>query len=464
MKKLLFILAATTISSGCSVGSKYKHIETDSPKVWENSDKNTQDKNSALSQEWWKEFHSDKLTALMGEAQNSNYDIKSAIARVKQADAQVRVAGASLFPEIDASGGVLRTGGKSATANSYNGSLSASYEIDFWGKNRAAKESAKALAGASRFDKQTVALTVSSNVATTYLNILAASDRLKAGENNLANTKKLLDAIRKRFDQGLATALDVAQQENEAATQEAALPGLKQQIQQNKNALAILLGKMPESFEGVSEEKGLDGLSAPVVVPGLPSELLQRRPDVQVAEANLIAANADITNARAAMFPNIALTASGGYTSGAFSALFEPGSALWSLGGSIAQPIFMGGALKGQLDFSKARYDELLNAYHQSVILAFSDVENALVAVEQTEATEKAQNEAQRTARNAYDLSQKQFSGGVIDIITVLNTQRVLFSAEDAYIQAKLAHLQAIVGLYRALGGGWQMQDIVEKK
>jgi len=455
--KLFCTLIFITIVSGCSVGDKYKHVETAVPRNWEDFDAESQKKNSAWpTTDWWKNFNSNKLTGLVEQAENSNYDMKIAIDRVKEADAQLRIAGASMFPEINASLAATRTNSNKIISNTYNSSLSSSYEIDFWGKNIAVKESARALAQGSRFDQQAVALTVTSNVATTYLNLIASKDRLKAGEANLANAKKLLDAFRKRFKLGLATSLDVAQQENEAATQEAALPKLRLQIKQNKNALAILLGQLPESFEDISENENLDALNAPEIIPALPSELLTRRPDIQLAEANLIAAKANITAARGALFPSIGLTASSGYESANLSNLFTPGSVLLSLGTSITQPIFRGGALKGKLDLTKAQYDELLQTYHKTVISAFSDVENSLAEVKQTAATEKAQSEARRTARNAYKLSQKQFEGGIVDITTVLNTQRALFSAEDSFIQAKLLHLQAIVGLYKALGGGWK--------
>jgi hypothetical protein len=459
LNNLFSIFVVIMIVSGCSVGDKYKHIAPDTPRNWTDFDAESQQKNAAWPESgWWQNFNSNTMTGLVEQAKISNYDIKIAVDRVKQADAELRIVGASMLPQINAGTGATRKNSHKIIANQYDAAISASYEIDFWGKNRAVKESARALAQGAVFDQQTVALTVTSNVATTYLNLIAFKDRLKAGEANLANSKKLLGAFRKRFKLGLATSLDVAQQENEVANQEAALPNLRLQIQQNRNALAILLGKLPESFADISGSESLAALNVPEIIPSLPSELLIRRPDVQLAEANLIAANANITAARGALFPNISLTASSGYASTELAKLFTPDGVLLSLGTSITQPIFNGGALKGKLELTKVQYDELLQTYHKTVISAFLDVENALAAVKQTAATQTAQEKAQSTARNAYNLSQKQFEGGIIDITTVLNTQRSLFSAEDSFIQAKSSHLQAIIRLYKALGGGWKKE------
>jgi NodT family efflux transporter outer membrane factor (OMF) lipoprotein len=295
---------------------------------------------------------------------------------------------------------------------------------------------------------------VLSSVSTTYFDILATKERLKVARDNVANAESFMNSIRARFKQGIGTALDVAQQENVVATQRATVPPLEQHLQQDIDALAILLGKMPEGVE--APDDNMADLAVPIVASGMPSDLLTRRPDVRNAEAQLESAHADIITARAAFFPSISLTADGGYASGALSTLFKPGSLLWSVGSSAAQPIFEGGRLMGGLELRKARYDELLQNYHKAVVSAFSDVEDALAGVQQTAAEEVAQGYAEETALHAYQLSQKQLEGGIVDITTVLNVQRTLFAAQDALVQAKLQHLQAVVGLYKALGGGWK--------
>lgn len=466
MKKYLTFFLLMTLS-GCALWHDFQAPDTALPQSW--SAASPADAKGAKAawpdSGWWTEFRSDALSAMVEEARRSNFDLQAAVARVKQADAQARINGASLLPSVTAgadagrsrSSRTLRSGALSAVsgraATSYEASLSASYELDFWGRNYAASQSARELARASRFDQETIAITVAASVANTYFDILATRDRLAVARENLANAEKLLSSIRNRFTQGVGTALDVAQQESVVATQRSAIPPLEQRLQQSMNAQALLLGKMPEGF-AVSDMK-LAGVAVPQVPEGIPSELLQRRPDVQAAEAQLASAHADIIAARARMFPSITLTGSGGYESAALANLFRPDSILWSAVGSLTQPIFEGGALMGELEFRKARYEELLQNYRKSVVSAFTDVEDALTAVKQTDAEEKAQMHARDTARRAYQLSQRQMEGGIVDITTVLDVQRTLFAAEDALVQARLTHLQAVVSLYRALGGGW---------
>jgi len=246
----------------------------------------------------------------------------------------------------------------------------------------------------------------------------------------------------------------VAQEETTVAALNASVPPLRQQLRQAVNALAILVGKAPEAIEFPGGK--LTELSEPQVLPGLPSELLARRPDVASAEAQLVAANADIAAARAAFFPSITLTADGGFESTALSGLFTPANRVFALSGALAQQIFAGGALTGKYQLTKARYTELLANYHKSVISAFGDVENALSAVEQTADQYQRQQDAVASARRAYQFSEAQMRAGTVNVLTVLNTQSALFSAEDQLVQVRFAHLQALVQLFNALGGGWQ--------
>jgi len=233
----------------------------------------------------------------------------------------------------------------------------------------------------------------------------------------------------------------------------AAIPPLLQQFRQIVHALAVLIGQTPES---VDVDMGtLTNLSSPVIAPGLPSQLLSRRPDVASAEQQLIAANADITVARAALFPSIQLTAAGGYQSEALATFVSPPNRVYSVAAGLTQPIFHGGALRGQVAFSKARYTELLTTYHKTVLTAFSNVEDALVAAQQTAEQQKRQQEAVAMARRAYEFAQQQMSAGTVNILTVLNTENALFSAQDQLVQVNYLHLQALVNLFTALGGGW---------
>jgi len=457
------ISAVCALLTACSVGPTYKRPAVALPAQWHESAGAGAGGASASvwpAAEWWHGFGSAKLDELIAEAERNNDDLAGAIARVQEADAQVRIAGAALLPSLDL--GATGTRQRAPTAslgvggrvfNVFNSELSASYELDFWGKNRATRDAARAAATASRYDQQTVALTVVSSVATTYFQALELRDRIEVAQQNLENGQKILDGFRLERSAGTATGLDVAQQETAVAILNAAIPPLLQQFRQTVHALAVLIGETPES---VDVDMGtLTNVSSPTIVEGLPSQLLSRRPDVASAEQQLIAANADITVARAALFPTIQLTASGGYQSEALASFANPRNRVYAVAAGLTQPIFHGGALRGQVTFSKARYTELLTTYHKTVLTAFSNVEDALVAAQQTAEQQKRQQDAVATARRAYEFAQKQMSAGTVNILTVLNTENALFTAQDQLVQVNYLHLQALVDLFTALGGGW---------
>jgi NodT family efflux transporter outer membrane factor (OMF) lipoprotein len=337
----------------------------------------------------------------------------------------------------------------------YSSSLSAaSYEIDFWGKNRDAALAAVETASASRFDRDVVALTTLASVANAYFQVLASQDRIRVAERNIASAVRILDALKQRLSAGTGTDLDVAQQESVLANQRATVPPLRQTLAQNINALATLVARPPESVQ--VKGGSLNRITAPRVTPGLPSELLTQRPDIRRQEAQLASATANVGSARAQFFPSITLTAQGGYQSPALVALFQPQAAFFNLAGGLTQPIFDGGRILGNFETTRARQDELLQTYRKTVVSAFADVDNALIAVRQTAERLRMQREVVATSRRAFELSEQQLQAGTADIIIVLNTQLTLFQAEDVLAQAQLARLQAIVSLYQALGGGWE--------
>ncbi len=447
--------------TACGLGPRYHRPDVPAPDHWvTSSDPATPEWPTT---DWWRGFGSTDLDALIDEAQRANDDLRAAIARVEQADAQRRIAGAPLFPALAVSAQATRTrapvppNGAYTTGNNFNPLLVASYQLDFFGRNRALYAAATATAHASRYDRTTVELTVMAGVATSYFQALELRDRLGIADSNLANASRVLQGLKLEQQAGIATALDVAQQETVVATVNAGIPPLREQLRQSLDALAILIGSSPEAVDVPGG--GLDSLSQPAVQPGLPSELLARRPDVAAAEAQLIAANADIAAARAAIFPTINLTADGGYESAALATLLTPSSRIWSLGAGITQPIFQGGALLGGYALARAQYQELLADYHKAVISALANVEDALIAVQQTTEQLSRQREATGHARRAYRFAQAQMRAGTINVLTLLNTETTLFTAEDALAQAKYAHLQSLVSLYQALGGGWQQQD-----
>lgn len=496
---LCTVVCASLAVSACNVlGPRYKHPDIPTPSGWSVDTTQTPDESAAAAQasdaiattraggptrsaadsievtppgtvaawpsaQWWKGFGSPRLDELISQAQTANDDLTAAVARVRQADAQTQIAGAPLLPALGLTGGASRQREKPATAgartpavtfNQFSAQASASYQLDFWGRNQALLNAARFSAKASAYDRATVELTVMTSVATTYFQAIELQDRLKVAQKDLSTAQAILKDLTFEVTVGTATALDVAQQATTVSVINASIPPLRQQLRQSVDALAVLVGKMPQDLalpEGTLEE-----LTEPVVGPGLPSELLARRPDVAAAEAQLMSANANIQAARAAFFPSIDLTASGGFVSTALSGLVSPANRVFALGGTVTQDIFQGGALVGGYRLNKARYAELLSAYHKSVISAFSNVEDALVASQQTAEQYRRQQDAVAKARRAYEITEIQLHAGTVNVLTVLNTQTALFSAEDALVQVRFAHLQALVQLFNALGGGWQ--------
>lgn len=414
--------------------------------------------------DWWRGFRSPELTQLMEEAQTVNLDIAAATARFLQADAQARIAGAPLLPSLSGTGSETygRSSGSSAsgltnggreTVN-YSASLSASYELDFWGKNRDAAQAAEETAVANRFDRDVVALTTLTTVANAYFQVLASQDRIRTAQRNIASATRILDAIQQRLNAGTGTDLDLAQQQSVLANQRALVPPLRQTLDQNMNALATLVSRPPEAVRVTGGS--LNQIASPRVTPGLPSELLTQRPDVRRQEAQLASATANVGNARAQFFPSIQLTGQGGYQSSALVSLFQPHAAFFSMVGSLTQPIFDGGKILGNFELTRAKQDELLQTYRKTVVQAFADVDNALMSIRQTTEKLRLQREVVAASRRAFQLSEQQLRAGTADIVTVLNTQLTLFQAEDSLSQAQLARLLAIVSLYQALGGGWE--------
>jgi NodT family efflux transporter outer membrane factor (OMF) lipoprotein len=426
----------------------------DIPQAYDRSSKNPAIAEAALPPlDWWRGFRSRELTEIIEETRNANLDIAAAVARIVQADAQARIAGSALLPAIDLGANATNTHQSQTNTKVVSASLTASYEIDFWGKNRAALRAAEQAAVASRYDREVVGLSTVAATANAYFQVLAAQDRLQVNRENVASASRVLNLIQQRLNAGTASALDTAQQESLLNTQRAALPSLEQSLVQNRNALALLLARSPESVR--IRGGSLRGISYPRVTPGLPSELLAQRPDIREAEALLAAANANVENARAQFLPSISITGEGGYSSAVLKTLLRPESALYSVGAGLTQPIFDGLRLQGNLDLTKGRQDELLQNYRKSVISGFVDVENALDAVRQATLRERLQRDVVTSSQRAFDISEQRLNQGTIDLVTVLQTQQTLFQAQDNLVQARLAHVQAIVSLYQALGGGW---------
>jgi NodT family efflux transporter outer membrane factor (OMF) lipoprotein len=310
------------------------------------------------------------------------------------------------------------------------------------------------LAVASRFDREVVGLTTVVSAANAYFLVLSSQDRLRVARDNLQSATRVLNLIQQRVNAGTASALETSQQESVVNTLRAAIPPLEQTLTQNRNALAVLMARSPESVR--VRGGSLNSIAVPRVTPGLPSELLTQRPDIRQAEANLASANANVENARAQFLPSITLTGEGGYQNAVLKTLLRPESMFYNAAAGLTQPIFEGGRLLGNLDLQKGRQDELLQAYRKAVISGFADVENALDAIRQTGLRERLQREVVTSSRRAFDISEQRLAEGTIDLVTVLQTQQTLYQALDTLVQARFAHLQAVVSLYQALGGGWR--------
>ncbi|MBV9654675.1 MAG: efflux transporter outer membrane subunit [Acetobacteraceae bacterium] len=466
---MLPLLVTLVLIAGCDLGPDYKDPATEIPAEWRATDATARAAWPSL--QWWRGFGSPTLDALIAEAETRNFDIAAAVARVREADAAARIAGAPLLPTVSGQGSAswaqVSTSGRSSFASSsgvgrnrytdirqYGALGNASYEADFWGLNRAAFRAAEASAVASRFDQQVVALSVVTSVANAWFNALAFEDRLAVAQNNLRDSEQTLRVIQTRLQVGTASALDVAQQQALVEGVRASIPNLRNEAEQEIISLGILIGRPPQA---VDVPRGtLTRLKLPPVYPGLPSALLGRRPDVAEAEAQLVSANANIKAARAAFFPTIALTGQGGFQSLALTTLFGPGATIGSLAASLTQPIFDGGRLRGQLEQSRARYDELVADYRKAVIQSFTDVENALAAYRFTTEQQALQQRAVDTAQRAADIARAQVAAGTVDITTVLQAQLTLYNDQDLLVQVRLARFIALLNLFKALGGGWE--------
>jgi NodT family efflux transporter outer membrane factor (OMF) lipoprotein len=465
------LFAAVLMLAGCDLGPDYHRPSVDIPAAYRAT---PQSATAAWpSADWWRGFNSPELNGLIEQARVQNFDIAAAIARVRQADAQVRIAGAPLLPDFSGAGnatwqheglggtstglGYGRATNASIDLHEYSFGLDASYQLDFWGRNLATRQSAVASAMFSRFDQQTVALTVVTDVANTWFTALSLADRLGVARRNLAVAEQVLKVIRGRLDAGTASALDVAQQEALVDGERALIPGFISQLEQEVIALGILVGEPPERINVTPGT--LTALDLPPVESGLPSELLARRPDVAAAEAQLIAQNFNIKVARAAFFPSVTLTGSAGFQGAALNHLIGPGGALASLAAGLTLPLFDGGTLRGELEQAKGRYDELLADYRKAVVQAFTDVDTALTAWRYASEQERLQRIAVEAATRAASIATAQLGAGTVDITTVLTAETTQFNDEDTLVQVRLTRVQALLNLYKALGGGWVEAD-----
>ncbi len=415
----------------------------------------------AAGSDWYRNFGSDELMQLIAGAQDGNTDLAAAQTRILQADARARAAGSALLPNVRAGADVNhvtgRAEGTSVNETDWSALLSASYEIDFWGRNRAGAESAQALARASRADREALWLTLESGIAGSYFRVLALRERLAIATANLQTARQVLQVIEARYNAGAASAVELATQRATVANAELALPDLQQQETAERGALALLAGHDTDQVKVTGAP--MAELKEPAVAAGLPAQLLTRRPDLLAAEANLSAAHADLRAAQAALFPNVTLTGSGGVQNPAVQAalttLEGTGSTL-TVGASIVQTIFDGGRRRAVRAETAAREQELLANYRSAIRNALLDVETALSAIQHLEQQRAAQAEYLAQSTQAFTGAELRYRAGSGDFLTMLEAQRLLYTARDQASAYRLARLQALVNLGKALGGGWQ--------
>jgi len=448
--------------SGCILGTERPDLNLEIPAAYREAGHRAPDAH-VPALDWWRGFRSNELTMLMDAAQIYNLDIAVAIAQIVQADAQVGVAGAPLLPSAtgtataekarSASNNLGSISSPARTFTQYSLGLTASYMIDVWGKNRATLFAAEENATASRYNREVVTITAMVAVANSYFQVLAAQDQLRVARRNLAAAERILTLIKQQNAGGTASQLEVSQQEALVSTERAAIPPLEVILRQNIATLAVLVGRAPANF--MVNGGRLTQLAVPRVTPGMPSELLYQRPDIRQAEAQLAASNFSVEAARAAFFPQIQLTAQTGVQSAALASLFGPGAWFYTLSAGLTQPLFDGFLLESQLKQAKGVQLQNLQAYRKAVLSAFADVERALVALAQFTLQERLQTEAVASSRKAFEVSETQLRAGTVNLITVLQTQQTLLTAENTLAQVRLNKLLAASSLFQALGGGW---------
>jgi multidrug efflux system outer membrane protein len=414
--------------------------------------------------DWWQQFGSPELSGFIVQAQSDNRDLAVAAASVIQAHAQTVIQRSSLFPQLNlqAQGqrsklSTVSTGISNYPAgNDFGLNLAASYEVDVWGLARSNLRAATEALKAARFGQQAVALTVTANVANAYFSVLALRKRIAIANEDILAINDILRTIQLRVTTGTSSHLDLAQERAQVESVEAELPQLQEQELEARVALAVLLGQPPETLE--VRTPSLEAIHPPLVNPGLPSDLLLRRPDVAQAEADLASAHASVDAARAAFLPQFALTGSDGFASAAIGALLHGPSVAWDYGGSLLQTVFDGGRLVGQKKLAEGTQQELIASYQRAVLNAYADVETALGQVQHYDLAEQHLGHEIDAAQEAFQISQLQYRQGTTDLLTVLQSQQTLFSAEDQLAQISLARMQSVVHLYEALGGGWLEQ------
>lgn len=462
----LGMFAAVTLTwclvGGCMVGPNYHRPSVQTPAAFRDLSDKSQAQSQAASYAdlpWWQVFQDAQLQELIRTALKQNYDLQIATERINAARAQVAITRSNLFPQV--SGNANFIGGRESNAQTKFNFLTlaadAAFQLDFFGKLRRETEAARAELLATEDARQTVILTLVSDVASDYFALLQLDLQLQITHETVKTQEDSVKLTTLRVQHGVATKLDVLQAQQTLDTANAQIPDLERQIAQEENAISILLGNYPQAVP-----RGRPLVEQPLppeVPPGLPSSLIGRRPDIREAEQILVAANAEVGVAKAQFFPEISLTGSGGGAFGrssAFSRLMNSQLGIWSYGANVSQPIFTGGALRGNLKLAESQKQQALVGYRQTIQRAFGDVSDALIGYEKLHEVRLRQEDTVADLQESVRLSNMRYSGGTTTYLEVLDGQRSLFSAELTLAGARGGEYQSLVQLYRALGGGWQ--------
>jgi multidrug efflux system outer membrane protein len=458
----LILILAPSFLAGCMVGPNYHRPAVQSPAAYRDLSENAQIQAQAASYAdlpWWQVFQDPQLQELIRTALKQNYDLQIATERINAARAQLAITRSNLFPQVQ--GNADFRGGKESNFQTKFNFLTlagdAAFQLDFFGRLRRANEASRAQLMATEDARQTVILTLVSDVASAYFALLQLDLELQITHDTVNTQVDSVRLTRLRLERGVATKLDVLQAQQVLDTANTQIPDLERQIAQEENATSILLGNYPQA---VTRGFPLVEQPLPPEVPaGLPSSLVERRPDIREAEQNLVAANAEIGVAKAQFFPQISLTGSGGGAFGrssAFSSLMSSQLGIWSYGAQVSQPIFTGGALRGNLRLAESQHQQVLIAYRQAIQRAFGDVSDSLIGYQKLHQVRVRQQDTVADLQEAVRLSTMRYKGGTTTYLEVLDGQRSLFAAELTLAAARGNEYQSLVQLYRALGGGWQ--------
>ena len=460
---LVIASSFAVLIAGCTVGPNYKRPNVDVPADYREATPADPSSNSAPAfgdMKWWTVFQDEQLQQLIRTAQKNNYDVRIAASRVLQAQAQLGITRADQYPNVSGGADINSTRYPKTTVsppyqlNTGQLALTAAWELDFWGKYRRATEAARANLLASEWNQRAVMNTLISNVATAYFQLRDLDLQLEIAKQTLASRQDGLKLTEALEQNGSTSLVDVRQAEQLVYTASETIPAVQKQITQSEDLISTLIGGNPGDV--VRGRKLVEQPHQPTVPAGLPSTLLERRPDIQQAEQKLIAANAQIGVARAAYFPDISLSAEGGFNSNALSRLFSGPAGFWNVGPMLAEPIFTAGKTRSNVRLTEAEQQEALLTYQQTIQQAFRDVSDSLVAYRKNREYREQQELLTESTRGADELSKIRYQGGIASYLEVLTSETNYFAAQLNLAQAQADELTAYVQLYNALGGGWQ--------